>query len=282
MNAICLITYIPNKIWCDFLKTFDATAYDVFVVVDNNDFDLSCFIAEHGYVNNDNNTNITFVQLDNKTCSMRGYINTNFTLNKTISGWDKALCYFGPEKNNNYDRVWFIEDDVFFYNMHTLKNIDSRYSDDDLLSKCYDKNTDGEKKTWHWKTINIQQYSPPYYNGMMCAVRISKKLIKCINDYASRHKTLFFLEALFPTIAIKNNLKYSTPDEFVNIHYRQEVEKKHINETNLYHPVKNVERHTALRNEMDILHKKIDLNLHSSLISNSTIQLFNDSTIQLK
>jgi hypothetical protein len=247
MNAICLITYIPNKIWCDFLKTFDVTAYDVFVVVDNNDFNLSCFIDEHGYNNNDNNTNITFVQLDDKTCSMRGYINTSFTLNKRIAGWDKALCYFGEEKNNNYDHIWFIEDDVFFYNMQTLKNIDSRYSDDDLLSNCYDENTNGEKNSWHWNVISIQQYSPPYYNGMMCAVRISKKLMKYINDYASRHNTLFFLEALFPTIAIKNKLKYSTPAEFVNIHYRNEFKKEHINDTNLYHPVKDVTLHTAFR-----------------------------------
>ena len=98
---------------------------------------------------------------------------------------------------------------------------------------------------------NIKFYatsrSPPYYNGMMCAVRFSKNMIKCIIDYASKNKTLFFLEALFPTIAKKNNLKYSNPVEFNNIHYRHDFEIKNINDTNLYHPVKNLYDHICFR-----------------------------------
>lgn len=71
-----------------------------------------------------------------------------------------------------------------------------------------------------------------------------------INDYASNYDTLFFLEALFPTIAIKNNLKYVCPVEFRNIYYRYEFEKENINEINLYHPVKDLNHHILFRNEL--------------------------------
>lgn len=94
--------------------------------------------------------------------------------------------------------------------------------------------------------INIQ-FQPPYYNCMMCAVRFSKKMIDCINDYAYK-KTLFFLEALFPTISIKNNLKYSNPIEFNTIYFRHNFEEEKMNINNLYHPVKDLNNHISLRN----------------------------------
>jgi hypothetical protein len=139
-----------------------------------------------------------------------------------------------------------MEDDVFFYNEDTILNIDNQYIDDDLLSNIYGENTTGKKDYWHWYRINIQ-YAPPYYNGMMCAVRFSNNMMKCVNNYANENNTLFFLEALFPTIAIKNNLKYSIPCEF-NIHWKYEFQKENINTTSLYHPVKYLDNHIYFRN----------------------------------
>lgn len=235
MNALCLITFIPNKIWCDFLNFFSK--YKIFIVVDNNNIDLCEF--------RNNYKNINFIQIEDIKCNLNGYINTNFVLNKLISGWDKALYYFGVE-DNNYDFVWFIEDDVFFYNEATLLRIDYQYINDDLLSNIFHENSDGNKNTWHWSMINIQ-YSPPYYDGMMCAVRFSNRMIECINNYAKQQNTLFFLEALFPTIAIKNNLKYNNPNELNNICYRNDFKKENINNNNLYHPVKNLTNHIYFR-----------------------------------
>jgi len=235
MNVICLITLIPNKLWCDFLNLFSK--FKIFIIVDNNDFDL--------YEYKNNYQNISFIQIENIKCKLNGYIDTSFTLNKLISGWDKALYYFGVE-DNNYDFVWFIEDDVFFNNEDTLLRIDSQYIDSDLLSNKYDENTNGEKNIWHWHKINIQ-YPPPYYNGMMCAVRISKKMMHCINDYVKEYNTLFFLEALFPTISIKNNLKNNNPDEFNNIYYRHDFNVENIDNNNLFHPVKDLTKHIYFR-----------------------------------
>lgn len=235
MKALCLVTFIPNEIYCDFLNSFNK--YKIFVIVDNNNFDL------HKFKNN--YENITFIQIKNLKCKLSGYIDTSFTLGKLITGWDKALYYFGVE-DNNYDFIWFMEDDVFFYNEDTLLNIDNEYIDDDLLSNKFCKNIDGNKNTWHWHRINIR-FRPPYYNGMMCAVRFSNKMMQCINKYAKNQNTLFFLEALFPTIAIKNDLKCSNPNELSQIYYRHNFNGEDINKTNIYHPVKDLNNHIDFR-----------------------------------
>ena len=232
MNAICLITFRPNKMWCDFLNGF--MNYKIFIIVDDNQIDLRQY--KHNY------RNIVFITIDNEQCKAHGYIDTNFTLRKLISGWDKALYYFGVE-NHNYEFIWFMEDDVFFYNENSIVHIDKKYTSD-LLSNSYDENNG--TKSWHWHRITIN-CSPPYYNGMMCIVRMSTRMMQCIHDYAYKNKTLFFLEALFPTLAIKHNLLYDTPDEFKTVHYRHEFQKEHINKHNLYHPVKNVNDHVYFR-----------------------------------
>jgi hypothetical protein len=236
MNAICLITLRPHKIWCEFLNLF--IKYKIFIIVDDNNFDLSYFI--------NNYSNITFIKVENVKCKLNGYVDTNFTLNKLITGWDKALYYFGIE-NNDYENIWFMEDDVLFYNENTIIQIDNQYINDDLLSNSYDENRDGNKNTWLWNRINIQ-YQPPYYCGMMCIVRFSKKMMNCINEYAYKNKTLFFLEALFPTVAIKNNLKINNPFEFNTIYYRYNFKGEKINKNILYHPVKNLNYHISFRN----------------------------------
>jgi len=235
MNTICLITFVPQTLWCDFLNLFSK--YKIFIVVDDNNFDL--------YEFKNNYKNINFIQIEDIKCQLNGYMDTNFTLNKLISGWDKALYYFGVE-DNNYEIIWFIEDDVFFNDEDTLLRIDSEYINSDLLSNNYNENTNGEKNTWHWHRINIQ-YPPPYYSGMMCAVRFSNSMMKCMNDYAKNNNTLFFLEALFPTIAIKNNLKYNNPIQMNNIIYRYDYKEENIDKNNLFHPVKDLTKHIYYR-----------------------------------
>jgi hypothetical protein len=235
MHALCLVTFTPNKVWCDFLNLFSE--YKIFMIVDDNKFDLYEFISNYN--------NINFIQIEDINCNLNGYTNTNFTLNKKISGWDKALYYFGVE-NNIYDFIWFLEDDVFFNNEDTLLQIDSQYINDDLLSNNYEINVDGNKNTWHWAGITIN-YSPPYYNGMMCAVRFSNRMMKSINNYAKNQNELFFLEALFPTVAIKNELKCNTPNEMKNISYRNYFDDEDISEENLYHPVKDLDKHIYFR-----------------------------------
>ena len=41
MKAICLITFKPHKLWCDFLSQFNN--YKIFIIVDNNNANLINF-----------------------------------------------------------------------------------------------------------------------------------------------------------------------------------------------------------------------------------------------
>ena len=140
----------------------------------------------------------------------------------------------------------FFEDDVFFYNEQTLLNIDIHYPNCDLLSNTYTENILGNKNTWHWSKITIQ-FPPPYYSAMVCSVRMSKLLLSKIKEYALKYKTLFFLEALFPTICMKYKLTHCSPIEFSNIVYRYNYTIHDINKLYLYHPLKNIKSHLLFR-----------------------------------
>jgi hypothetical protein len=80
--------------------------YKIFMIVDDDNFNLVDLIKNYN--------NITFIKVENEKCNLNGYIDTNFAIKKLISGWDKALYYFGIQ-DTNYDFIWFMEDDVFFY-----------------------------------------------------------------------------------------------------------------------------------------------------------------------
>jgi hypothetical protein len=167
-------------------------------------------------------------------------------IRKKITGWEKAIYYFSTI-NLNYDNIWFIEDDVFFYNENTLLNIDLKYPNADLLSKQYTVNINGNKKYWHWRSINIP-FAPPYYSAMVCACRMSKKLLSKIKEYTNVHRTMFFLEAMFPTICKRTGLVYHTPEELNGIVWRKKYTATDLDVKGLFHPIKNKQQHTMYRN----------------------------------
>lgn len=235
MNALCLICRSPDKIWCDLLNQFEN--YDVYVVIDSEICDIDPFIANY--------KNIKFVSINHELCVSSGYTNMNYLMKKSVTGWEKAI-YFFTIVNCNHQYVWFVEDDVFFMSENTVTMIDNKYSNADLLSNCITENLTGKKNTWHWNKIDIS-YDPPYYKGMMCAVRMSKYMLNCIKNYAVTNGTLFFLEAMFPTIAMKNNLIHNFPLEMSTIRYDRNYNTSDIYPTHMYHPVKNIADHVKFR-----------------------------------
>jgi hypothetical protein len=241
-SSICLICLKPNDIWINFLSGFSS--YDIYIIVDDNSKDYS---KEYSI-----NEKIKIVQISDKECKDSGYIKMSYLMiKKLVSGWDKSIYYFS-KMNIGYKNVWFIEDDVFLHDERCLLEIDSKYKNSDLLSNIYSENGSGEKKDWHWKSIEIK-HNPPYYNAMVCSVRISSNLLCKIKDYATEHKTLFFLEALFPTICKINSMRYDTPSELKNIVYKREYKDIDIDKNSLYHPVKDISKHKYYR---EMLNKK--------------------------
>ena len=231
-NAICVICNKPNVIWLNFLMNFK---YDVYLIIDDNTVNYNFYKETYPSIN--------FIQIDNNDCENNYFIDVNYVIKKKISGWDKALFYFAI-KNNNYKNIWFMEDDVFFYNEQTIIDLDNKYPDGDLLSANYEEYNGNNNWRWHELTIKFEL---PYYHAMVCCVRISKVLLSKIQEYATKYKTLFFLEALFPTITKKHNLKYIVPDELETVVWRNNWNLSNINKTNIYHPVKNIDNHIEFR-----------------------------------
>lgn len=238
-GCIALIVKCPNICWLDFLRDF--TQYDIYVIIDDESKNYTEIYAK-------DYPNIQFIQVSSEDCLKSGFIDTNFAINKLISGWDKALYYFAI-KNTTYGKVWFIEDDVFFYKESTIINIDKKYKDADLLSNEIIKNNKRNNREWLWSRIKING-DLPYYKGMMCAVRMSRSLLSCIKVYATKNKTLYFLEALFPTICSKHGLKGRSIEELQNIYYRHTFAVDDLNKNELFHPMKDITAHEKFRSLM--------------------------------
>ena len=181
---------------------------------------------------------------------------------------DKTLYYFS--KNNNYDNYWLLEEDVFIPSVKTIPSLDKKYKEADLLVKNNNINESG-KMDWHWPLMvrdnknklrkkrvekaekSKNYYLPlPWYNSFCCMIRISSKLLDAVKMFAHKNKTLIFMEFMFNTIAMHNNLKLITVEEFKS-KYKYEskskslFEKKEIRKKNLYSQIKDLETQKDFR-----------------------------------
>ena len=229
-DVICILTVKPHIIWLDFLSTFKTLK--TYIMIDNNSFD--CTELKKKY------PTIEFIQIDDNECIINGYKNMNILyVKKTVTSWDKAVYYF---YKNPIHSVWFIESDTFFYNEQTLLNINIKCVAEDLLVG----NLINESNPWmFWSDLTNVKTQKPWYASMVCAIRVSSKLLNAISNYASKYKTLYFLEALFPTECISNKLSYKIIDELSNIKAIGEIVPDSTDK--LYHPIKKLEKHLHFR-----------------------------------
>ncbi len=242
MNALCIICRRPDKIWLDFLNGF--TKYKTYLMIDDYSIDYKD-IYKNTY------SNINFIQISDKDCEKHGFINSSSTVGlKKIIAWDKGLYYFSTI-NKSHEYVWFMEDDVFFHNETTILNIDRNYPSSDLLTTDNDYGVCNNARTkameWHWPRININ-HAFPYCKSMICSVRMSKSMLHSIRKYAHSNDTLFFIEAMFPTIASINKLKYDKPSEMYPVYWRHDFKDEDFDKLKIYHPVKKLDDHTKIRN----------------------------------
>ena len=238
MNNIikCFLTVTPCEKFYNFIKQLPDIEY-IYICIDNNDYNIPNYDGK-----------IKIIKIDNKESISNGFHSSVLNYEKKALSRDKALYYF--YKNNiNYDYIWFIEEDVFIPTIETIKNIDIKYPDNDLLVSAnniiYQKHTN-----WHWNVVNRQlngKLSLPYSNAMICAIRCSKKLLECIFNHALKYKTLFMDEAMFNTLALHNNLNVKDIEELKTIVWMKTWTKNEININNLYHPVKSIENQYQLR-----------------------------------
>ena len=242
MNNIikCFLTVTPNKLFYNFIKQLPDID-NIYICIDNNDYNIPNYDGK-----------IKIIKINNNICENEGFKNTHSCIRGSTSR-EKALYYF--YKNDiSYDHIWFIEEDVFIPTIETIKNIDIKYPNQDLLVRDHDI-IYKKKYDWHWNLVNKQlsnKINLPYAwckGAGICAIRCSKKFLECIFNHALKYKTLFFCEVMFNTIALHNNLIVKDIKELKTIKWRKENgwQKHEININNLYHPVKSIEKQYQLR-----------------------------------
>ena len=239
-KALCLLTKIPNEIWLKFLDNFKE--YDIFIIIDDNEIDYN-----EKYKNV--YKNMKLIQIDNRICYSYGYTNCNSAVGfPDVISWDKSL-YLLNEIETKYEYVWLIEDDVFFRDENVLLKIDEMYNETDLLTSFHHitHSNDNLNDWWnHWVNI-IDRIELPWAHSMVCACRLSRKLLTEVVKYKNKKGHLFFIEAMFNTIVLQNNLTIENPTSLSTIHWRTSWNLNDINYDNLYHPIKNIDDHDKLR-----------------------------------
>lgn len=249
--ALCLLCRRPTETWCSFLSTIhengtnsDGCKYDVFVMAD--------FLRGNGARHWQKRfPMITFCTVSSYGARKHGFTNMNFLMQRDVTAWEKGLYYFAFYKTG-YRHIWFFEDDVFIPTETTIPNLDGRYPHSDLLSKRCSKTTVAQPWEWHWSNIAIP-FSPPYFTGMMCIVRVSARFLSKIKEYAQQEGILFFLEAMFPSLVYHFDLVHDCPPEFVNVLYRHDFKAEDIQPTHLYHPIKDLDQHVVFREQLHSL-----------------------------
>lgn len=230
-NILCFLTVRPNKLVLNFYKKLKNEGYDVYVFIDDNSY----FIKTQLY------DELKIIKINNNICEDAGFKSSVLFFTNKSTSRDKALYYF-CKNDIDYQYIWFIEEDVFIPNEYTIQNIDKKYTDVDLLVKEHDIIYEKQENIWHWDLVNSQiKIDPPYATSMICAIRCSKTLIKCINSYVNKYGGLFLDETLFNTIALHNNLHIKPIIELSPILFRHNWKKKEINENYLYHPIKSID-----------------------------------------
>lgn len=230
-NCICVMCVKPHKIWIDFLRKIKKNhEYDIFLVIDDNStiYEIK---------------DINIIQIEDNICKNTGFTNSNFTVkNNEPSAWDKMFLYFSY--NNIYEKYWIIEDDVFIPNIDTIHNIDKKYPCNDILCSSHGEKNDDSILYWNWKQMKFKDgfaFTLPWYNSMVCAIRLPNSFFVHCKNSVLKNKRLFFVEFFINTLASKNNITCNIIPELSEIHYRKNYNMTDFQDKNkLYHPVKDI------------------------------------------
>lgn len=262
-SCICVVSRVVNIEWLNFLSKFEN--YDVYIVADDNSQDYKEKFKEF--------LKVKIIQFDDEECEEAGFagltkgIEPSLVLegkkNKSVWAWDKAFYYFAI-KNKSYENMWLIEEDVYVYNEMSFIRLDEKNIGIDLVSSVIvqdfvDINSDTYyPKGWWWHKIcainnNMKYESADFLKCLAFHVRVSKKLIEKIKEYADQHKCLFFHEACLPMICKRNNLSFSNPNELSIsrpcVELPEHMKKGIIDFRKYYffHPIKNLQSHEQYR-----------------------------------
>ena len=205
------------------------------------DFDV--FIVSDSMDNVQPSIRYRTIQIADEDCIRNGYTNSNISdnsthINKNPIAYDKFLFYF-CELNPTYDFVWVFEDDVFIPSPQTIVKLHESNSIYDLVTPNNFQKTD-TAPDWHWPHI-FNKHEPPYFYSMVCAAGFSKEMLSAVSEYVKLNKSLFYIEAMFNTLAFHNDLLVSTPRELKSVVYKGEwsLDDFVLLPDSVFHPLKN-------------------------------------------
>jgi hypothetical protein len=251
-KAIVFLTRTPQLETLAFAEEIAfETDFDVYIITDEK-------YRNKDILNVNHNFKIVFIEDD--VCRGANYINSNISDNSTHIkknpiAWDKMLYYF-CEVKRYYDSLWVFEDDVFIPSYETLLNLDKKYLKYDLVTPNNFLKSD-TALDWHWKHI-IPKIDPPYYFSMVCACKLSDKMLRCVKEYVEKNKELFYIEVIFNTLAMQNNLNVTDALELKSVVWQGEwgMDEFILLPNNVFHPKKNIEDYFYLR--LTIEHNKLN------------------------
>lgn len=203
--------------------------------------------------------NVETIKISDKHCKEEGYFGTNIAgqthIAKEVLSIDKFLYEF-CEFRTEYKHVWVFEEDVFIPSVETILNLNKKYRRYDLVTP-----NNFEKKDkimdWHWKHI-MDKIEPPYFYSMVCGMKVSRRMLHQVRKYVKEHKRLFYLEAMFNTLANHYKLKVRDAFELKSVVWmgRWDLDEFLLLPNNVFHPLKNLHEYEKYREEINVLKKQ--------------------------
>lgn len=233
--AICLLVKTVNPVSLQLLKDLGRPGYSLFVCPDSDPHRVN--VKKEG--------NISVINVPNRRCKKAGFIGSVLTLRRRSCARDKALWFFWRRVKFNF--VWFIEEDVLVPHRDTLYNLDHKLRTADFV--CAPVRSYSEDRRWyHWGLRSSA--SLPWCHAMICACRMSRKMLNEIGNYARSRRSIVFDELLFPSLARGRLLKIRTPKELRRVVWRRNWKDTEVNGQYLYHPMKDIHRQKRLREKL--------------------------------
>ena len=252
---LCFLCVAPPKEYLNTLIPFTASQA-VYVICDNNEYnppesmDYSVTRITEDSPESSHPVipgMIYIVQISDEICGKTGYINSASTIPKKPSAWDKALYYFCMK--NMAPHVWFVEEDVFIPRDDIFDEMNARYPVTDFVTKQHVAETEDPGFFWWFDAEGKMER--PYYRSLVCASRMSRRLLTEVAAMAAEKKTVCFVETLFSTIVHHKGLTKELAPELQSVIFRHNWTKDTVHRNGLFHPVKKVEDHIMFRGHLE-------------------------------
>jgi hypothetical protein len=146
------------------------------------------------------------VYIDDAAAREHGFVNSNPTIPKTPTAWDKAIYYLAIDRRQ-FEYVWIVEDDVFFTGPNICINLMEKYAGDtaDLIVRNFFLRE--QHPRWpHWHFA--EHFQGRHQAGAFLPLcRLSRRMIELAGDFVRKRESLDFIEVMFPSLAMSNMLR---------------------------------------------------------------------------